>query len=139
MRRFIRHPSDIPIEVLHDNQARAVPSLRDVSHGGLCFQIPESVPVGDLITVRIALTRPAFEVEARVIWCLADGPAWQVGVEFVDPNDQFRARMVEQICHIEQYRREQQEQAGRHLTSHEAALEWIEKFAHAFPYTSSPH
>lgn len=138
MRRFIRHPSDIPIEVLRGQHANAAPSLRDVSHGGLCFRIPEAVPVGDLITVRIALTRPAFEVEARVIWCLSDGSAWQVGVEFVDPDDQFRTRMVEQICHIEQYRREQQ-QAGRRLTAHEAALEWIKKFAHAFPYAGSPH
>jgi len=135
MRRFIRHPSDIPIEVRRDNQSRAKPALRDVSHGGLCFRVPEPVAVGDLVTVRIALTRPAFEVEARVIWCLPDGLAWQVGVQFLDPNDQFRARMVEQICHIEQYRREQRERAGRQLTSHEAALEWIAKFAHAFPYT----
>jgi Tfp pilus assembly protein PilZ len=133
MRRFIRHPSDIPIEVARADQTPATHPLRDVSHGGLCFQVAEPVRVGDLVQLRIALTTPAFEVEGRVIWCLPEDRAWQVGVEFLDPDDQFRARMVEQICHIEQYRRDQQAQTGRRLTSHEAALEWIEKFAKMFP------
>ena len=42
--------------------------------------------------------------------------------------------MVEQICHIEHYRRTVHESQGRSLSSHEAAPEWIERYAEAFPF-----
>ena len=133
MRRFIRHPTDIPIEVLKGNGGGVQQPLRDVSHGGLSFRHDEQLPVGAVIRMRIVLTQPAFETEARVIWCLPEGRAWQVGVQFLDPEDQFRARMVEQVCHIEHYRRELRDREGRQLSSHDAALEWIAKFAKEFP------
>jgi hypothetical protein len=37
--------------------------------------------------------------------------------------------MVEQICHIEHYRRAVHESQGRTLSSREAAIEWIEGYA----------
>jgi hypothetical protein len=137
MRSFIRHPTDIPIEILLDKETCEREPLRNVSRGGLCFQYPHAAPVGGNILVRIALTTPPFEACCRVSWCQADGNAWQVGVEFLDQDDLFRARMVEQICHIEQYRRTVRESQGRTLSSHEAALEWIERYAEAFPFSGA--
>lgn len=137
LRRFIRHPTDIPIELIQeDGPGASSPALCDVSHGGLSFRHASPVAVGTLVRLRIALTRPPFETGARIIWCLSDGEAWQIGVEFLDPDARFQARMVEQVCHIEKYRREQRNHGGRQLSSHEAALEWIEKFAQAFPRPS---
>lgn len=143
MRSFIRHPTDIPIEVRFEEQACNRESLRNVSRGGLCFQHPQAISVGTKILVRIALTSPPFEACCRVTWCQAEIGSWQVGVEFLDQEDLFRARMVEQICHIEHYRRAMREEQGRILSGHEAALEWIEKHAGAFPHpdetTKPPH
>jgi hypothetical protein len=133
MRSYIRHPTDIPIEILLDHEICKRESLRNVSRGGLCFQYPEAAPVGSNILVRIALTTPPFEACCRVSWCQADGSRWQVGVEFLDQDDLFRLRMVEQICHIEKYRRTVRDSEGRAMSSHEAALEWIERYADAFP------
>ena len=133
MRSFIRHPTDIPIEIrLGDLSCKREP-LRNVSTGGLCFQYPEAVPIGGIIIVRIALTAPPFEACCRVSWCQADVGVWQVGVEFLDQDDVFRLRMVEQICHIEHYRTTVASQ-GRSLSSHEAAIEWIERYAEAFSF-----
>ena len=56
-----------------------------------------------------------------------------MGVSFVDPDDAFRTRMVEQICHIEHYKKEILEKEGRELTGEEAALEWIKRYAGRFP------
>ena len=134
MRSFIRHPTDIPIEVRSTDQPCSRESLRNVSRGGLCFKYPEAAQVGSTIIVRIALTLPPFEACCQVAWCQADGNAWQVGVEFLDQDDLFRARMVEQICHIELYRRTVRESEGRAMSSHEAAIEWIERYAAAFPF-----
>jgi len=134
MRSFIRHPTGIPIEISLEVQSNKSEQLRNVSRGGLCFIYPEATPVGSQIIVRIALTSPPFEARCQVTWCQADGNAWQVGVEFIDQDDLFRARMVEQICHIEQYRRAVRASEGRAMSSHEAALEWIERYADAFPF-----
>ena len=45
----------------------------------------------------------------------------------------FRARMVEQVCHIEQYKHQVLKKEGRKLSGEEAALEWIQKYAPQFP------
>jgi len=137
MRSFIRHPTDIPIEIRLEDQPHQQEPLRNVSRGGLCFLHPQAAPVGSNIIVRIALTVPPFEAACRVTWCQADGNAWQVGVEFLDKDILFRLRMVEQICHIEHYRRTVQESQGRDLSSQEAAIEWIERYAEAFPFSET--
>jgi hypothetical protein len=41
---------------------------------------------------------------------------------------------VEQICHIEHYRTTVRANQGRALSSHEAAIEWIEQYAEAFSF-----
>ena len=41
--------------------------------------------------------------------------------------------MIEQICHIEHYRKEVERLEGRALSAHEAAGEWISKYAGDFP------
>lgn len=135
MRSFIRHPTAVPIEIRLEDQTHKQESMRDVSRGGLCFCYPEAAAVGSTVVVRIMLTTPPFEACCRVSWCQADGSAWHVDVEFLDQDDLFRVRMVEQICHIEQYRRMVRASQGRSLSSHEAALEWIERYAEAFPFS----
>jgi len=137
MRSFIRHPTDIPIEIRLEDRSCQHEPLRNVSRGGLCFLHPQAAPVGSQVVVRIALTSPPFEAACRVTWCQADGNAWQVGVEFLDQDILFRLRMVEQICHIEHYRRTVSESQGRALSSQEAALEWIERYAEAFPFSGT--
>jgi len=131
---FIRHPTDIPIGVRFENQSCGQDPLHNVSRGGLCFLHPEAAPVGSNIVVRIALTSPPFVASCRVTWCQADGSAWQAGVEFLDKDMLFRLRMVEQICHIGHYRRTMRGGQGRTLSSQEAVIEWIERYAEAFPF-----
>jgi hypothetical protein len=41
--------------------------------------------------------------------------------------------MVEQLCHIEHYRKEVRDTEGRILDGEAAAREWISKFAAKFP------
>src|SRR4030066_635227 len=68
MRSFIRHPTDIPIEMRLEGQTCKHELLRNVSRGGLCFLYPEAAPVGSTIIVRIALTSPPFEARCQVTW-----------------------------------------------------------------------
>ncbi len=138
MRQFIRHPTEIPIQIRRDRRrAAAAPALLNISFGGLAFQSQTDLELGSIVLLRIPFVRPQFSTRARVVWCSAADGAFEVGVEFLDVEDAYRGRMVEQICHIEQYRREVRKSEGRRLTSEEAAAEWIAKYASAFPDTAA--
>lgn len=132
-RRYFRHPTDIPIEILRDAGEVRDEALRNVSGGGLSFRYREPLPVGEIVRVRIAVTAQAFEAPCRVVWCQAERSSWQVGVEFLQQDDLFQARMIEQVCHIVQYREEVRIKQGRELSGHEAAVEWIARYARIFP------
>lgn len=134
MRSFIRHPSDIPIECKMDKGLAAWGQrLRNVSFGGVAFASKRPMTLGAEIIIRIPGVEPAFEVKGQVAWCRREQGEYTVGVQFLDQDDSFRARMVEQVCHIEHYKTQVQEEEGRSLTGEEAAQEWIVKFAKDFP------
>ena len=135
MRQFIRHPLDIPIEVRynpeHDFEFQ---TTQNVSYGGLSFCSNKPIELGEFISLRISCLQPVFEVgEAQVVWCHKSGERYVIGVEFHDPDDAFRVRIVEQICQIEHYKKEVELNEGRKLTTEEAAKEWISRYASSFP------
>jgi hypothetical protein len=133
-RAFIRHPSDIPIEIGAQSAAEAARRrLNNVSLGGLACEYAVPLELGALVKIRIPVTRPAFETKGKVVWCHRRQGHFDVGVQFTEGDDAYKARMVEQICHIEHYRNEVRDREGRTLDGETAALEWIRKFAAKFP------
>lgn len=83
--------------------------------------------------LRIPYVDPEFETDAKVVWCKENETGAEMGVEFINPDDAYKARMVEQVCHIEDYRQKVLSMEGRELTPEEAAAEWISNFAANFP------
>ncbi len=137
-RGFIRHPASIPIEIMAAcDAAPATRRLRDVGHGGLSFKASRGLEPGEMIEVRIAVSNPPTELAAQVVWCQPTHDGYDVGVQFLGGDDAFRARMVEQVCHIRHYRRQVWLDERRLLSNREAALEWISKHAAAFPGSSA--
>jgi hypothetical protein len=133
-RRFIRHTADVPLEVRAVDEAggethRGV----NVSFGGLAFESEDPLAYGTTLEVRIDQVKPPFEAHARVVHCEPEGDHFCIGVQFLDAGDAFRARMVEQVCSIDRYRREVREHEGRELSTQEAAEEWIRRHASRFP------
>jgi hypothetical protein len=135
MRQFIRHPIDVPVEIgLGDAAPPSGYHTHDVSLGGLALRAGCSVTPGRTVQVRIGCVDPPFEASARVAWCRPHPlSGYELGVTFLDAQDAFRARMVEQLCHIEDYRRSVLRTEGRELDIEDAAQEWIEKYAAQFP------
>ena len=134
MRRYIRHPSDVPIEYyLSDGASDHGVRLKNVSRGGICFRTAQEVPSGAVIRIRIPLAQPPFEFSGIVAWSEKIDGEYEVGVEFTDEPTRFSIRMVEQVCYIEHYKREVQEKEGRNLTGDQAAAEWISRHAGEFP------
>lgn len=135
-RQFIRHPSDVPIEYCFtDEPLCRCDSLSDVSIGGLSFHSTSYIPPEQWLHLHIPINEEHFEIDAQVRWCqlAEDQESYDVGVLFANRDEAFSARMVEQICHIEQYKKAVLATEGRNLTGDQAAAEWIEKFANSFP------
>ncbi len=133
MRQFIRHPSAIPIDVQVNEQPSDRSPLRNVSQGGLSFFSKTALGRNSRITLTIPVPAQPFSCEARVVWCRQNDDGFEIGVKFDDESTEYAIRMVEQICHIEQYRRDILAEEGRHLSSQQAAEEWIRYNAAEFP------
>lgn len=134
-RRFIRHPVSMPIEATRAPPHGPVAAMNaySIGMGGLAFRCSQRLEPGTLVRIRIPHIRPEFETDARVVWCRDSEGGAELGVEFLNADDAFRARMVEQACYIERYRQDVRDTQGRTLTPEEAAAEWINRFAAAFP------
>jgi hypothetical protein len=129
-RKYLRHAVSIPIDVSLDEAAPFTQEhLKDVSLGGLCFKSKNFLDTGRLINIRINITKPVFEARGKVVWCSRGDDLFEIGVEFVKSQDAFRARMIEQIFYIMEYKKKVFEEEGRQLSNSEAALEWIKRFA----------
>ncbi|HSD42920.1 MAG TPA: PilZ domain-containing protein [Burkholderiales bacterium] len=83
-----------------DQRGAKPPRLVNVGMGGLAFRSDSPFRPAHVVKVRIACVRPAFETTARVAWCRSCTGGYELGLAFLDPDEAFRARMVEQVCHI---------------------------------------
>lgn len=134
MRSYIRHPTDVPIELSPTERMPIDHSrIQNVSVGGLSLKSGIKLELKSLIKIRIPLVEPPFETVGQVVWCRKQRSDYEIGVQFIDEQDAYAARMVEQICHIEHYRIRVRDYEGRSLTAEEAAREWIDKYARDFP------
>ena len=137
VRVYVRHPSAFPVELRQGGGGASGSGvlrerLRDLSTGGLCCRSSTPFEEGERVRVRIPVGDPGFEGEGRVAWCRPQDDGYRVGIEFVGEGEAFRARMVEQVCHIELYHRQLRAE-GRELSEEDAALEWVSKYAARFP------
>ncbi|MFQ5518994.1 MAG: PilZ domain-containing protein [Mariprofundus sp.] len=128
-RQFIRHPVNVPIQISpqSDDELQHI-SMSDVGEGGIAFLTNVAFENG--VVLRIAVP-PQFEASCIVCWRRLVGDQFEVGVKFLDEESRFRVRMVEQVCHIEDYRK-QAAKEGRALSAQESAQEWISKYAADF-------
>ncbi len=134
MRRFIRHPSSIPVRIRKiEATSEAGSTLVNVSYGGLALHFPEYIEIGTEIELLIDVFEPKFSIKGTVVWSQEQVDGYDLGIRFSGDTDMFRMRMVEQVCHIEHYRQEVESRQGRKLSSEQAAAEWIDRYAKDFP------
>jgi len=138
IRKYIRHPSDVPIQVAldlveDDSDETADETLTNVSLGGLSFISNQAFDIDQKVQVSIPLLKQETNLLGTVVWCEKSAESYEVGIKFEGSEDLFRLRMIEQICHIEHYRKEIKLAEGRELSTAQAATEWISLYASDFP------
>ena len=133
MRQYNRHPVDIPLECsVSEKPMQGNPYMRDLSKSGLSFISRACATPGSNLNIKIPLNGAEFEIEAVVMWCHDMEDHFEMGVKFLDENTEYSMRMVERLCHIEEYRKQVKMLEGRDLSSAEAGKEWVERFADDF-------
>jgi Tfp pilus assembly protein PilZ len=136
-RQYIRHPAHIPIQIIgSDSLASSFRHVvtHNISHGGLACESEKSFLPGDFVEIIIPVTSPPFSSIGHVIWCESLPNAhYLIGIGFDDFDEAYSVRMIEQVCHIEEYRKEMSQRSGQEMPAEQAASEWIAKFAKDFP------
>jgi hypothetical protein len=101
----------------------------------LLLRFKRSVAPGTPLSVAIDAGGERHRFLTEVVMTRPTDSRFEVGLCVGDEDEAFRLRMVEQLLHIEAYRRRVQEREGRMLSSECAAREWIERYAGSFPST----
>jgi len=131
---FIKHPDDQPISLkcLKQPANNFNPQRYRIS-GGVRISVKESVEPGTVIEIETRIQDRMVSFQGRVIWIKeSSNQTKQLGLVFDNVEEAYRARMIEQLCHIEHYLRRQNAE-GRTLNARHAANEWINQFSPQFP------
>lgn len=138
LRKFIRHPSDVPIqvtlvEVPNEKKTKSSDKLNNVGLGGLAYLSQQALPKGQHVKVFFPLLDKVHSLSGKVVWIKPLLQGFDTGIQFENTDELYSFRMIEQVCHIEHYRKEIEQREGRILSSEEAASEWIKRYAGKFP------
>ena len=134
IRRLIRHVTGIPVEITLDYNDRyraEEDEITNVSLGGMCFIAEDQLDISDEIQVKFPALQNDKSLNGKVVWCNKSKRGYEIGLEFEDPAEVERLKIVDQICQIETFRKET-EQQGRKISSEQAASEWISQYAGDF-------
>jgi hypothetical protein len=137
-RKFIRHPTELPLSYhrVECTQVESTPRFEN-DLVGLSFESNEPVEPGAILDVTVRAYNEDHTFQGQVVRILYLGNRYEIGLCFNSESSAFRVRMIEQICHIETYRRRLCEIEGCSIATERAAKEWIEMYSAQFPKLST--
>ncbi|GAB3483250.1 energy transducer TonB [Marinomonas epiphytica] len=134
---FVEHPNELPLNVTAIEDQPFPPISKDrLGFVGITYLTHDAFDSGRSVQITLEEIDPNFCVRGRVAWCQQQDSGYLIAIEFPSEEDCYSVRMVEQLSHIESYRRNAKNE-GRRLNYNEAASEWIQKFAASFPAFSA--
>lgn len=139
IRRYVRQVTGIPMVVTLDhskNLSADGDTISNISLGGLALVAEDPIDINESIKVRCPILNNDAQLSGKVIWCEKSQNGYEIGLEFDDPAQIERMRIIDQIIDIEKYRNQVARQEGRHLSSEQAAREWISQYTGDFAATS---
>jgi len=132
---FIHHPPGFPLEF----KRIWFSGLRrdeDLRHGelGLIFDSEKYVKPGWTLEITIPVRNEITRFQGKVVLIRHGGEGYEIGLWLRRGADASRARIVEQICHIEAYTQERKYRDGPYCLNRERiAREWIMENAGSVP------
>lgn len=131
---LIHHPEQVPVEIQALGYSEAFPDPADGGYlGELAVHCASRFRVGAIVELHVPQLDAGTGLHGHVIWLHKVGHGYLIGISFQGESEAFRMRMIEQLCHIEAYRKDVVAKQGRILTREEAAAEWIARYSEDFP------
>jgi len=132
---FIHHPRGFPLEYKRVwFEGKTNPPSQAQSDMGLIFQSDNYLKPGTIVEITIPLRNALEKFRGKVVMVRNKGDYFEIGLWLKHREDASRARIVEQICHIEAYLKEKKFRDGPYVLNQErAAAEWISKNASSVP------
>lgn len=138
IRRRVRLVTGIPVEVTldySDNLGADDDTITNISLGGLALLAEDPVDINESLKVRCPILSNDSQLSGKVIWCEKSQHGYEIGLEFDDPAEIERMRIIDQIIDIEEFRNRVAKQEGRNLGSEQAAREWVSQYTGKFTAT----
>ena len=132
---FIHHPASFPIEFKRrwftDSYST---SENEPGNIGVIFESEKYIKPGTILEITIPLRNEMEKFLGKVVLVKNFGDRFEIGLWFCCRADASRARIVEQICHIETYIQEKKYRDGPYALNREKmAAEWIMNNAGSVP------
>ena len=125
---FIHHPTGFPVAIkrLWFNDSQSSPAECASGNIGVIFESEKYIRPGTTLEVTIPLRSKQEKFRGKVVLVRNSGTHFEIGLWFSCQEDACRARIVEQICHIESYIQEKKYRDGPYVLNRDrAAQEWI--------------
>ena len=140
-RHFIRHPLSLPLAYRvikpglskgRDDNMRS--ETINVSIGGLLFPAKHPVEPNSMIAIKMPFEDKIFNIKAKVLRCVNNSETkfYDIAVSFYRLNEAFKAKMIEQIYLIAEYRDLLTLQSGKEVSLEEASRKWIKRYSERF-------
>ena len=133
---FIQHPGGFPIDFRRlwfagkDDTGKSA----ERSHIGLIFESEKYFKPGVTMEITIPLADESTRFRGKVVLVRHSDSAYEIGIWLHRRADASRARIVEQLCHIEAYLKQKKFRHGPYsLNREKLAGEWISKYASSVP------
>lgn len=110
---FIRHPQEFPLEFRRTRGWGWSAREQQTPNGdlGLSFMSPKRIRTGTTMELSIPLRGDVQKFQGTVVMVREIASGYEIGLWLASPDDASRARLVEQICHLECSLREKSGQA----------------------------
>ncbi|MDD5562018.1 MAG: PilZ domain-containing protein [Candidatus Omnitrophica bacterium] len=139
-RHFIRHPLSLPLvyRVVKQAKDQSRQDLRsetiNVSIGGLLFPAVHPVEPNAMIEIKMPFENKVFNFKAKVVRCVhnSETKLYDIAVSFFRLREAFKAKMIEQIYLISEYRDLLSLQLGKEVSLEEASRKWIKRYSDRF-------
>lgn len=131
-RAFIRHPSNVPIEITYAQQVTSrCGQLRNFSFKGVCVTSSSAIPLGERVQIQLPKVddTPSKKLVGIVMWCEQLGEIYEVGIKFIEENEQVLIAVLKKINRIEEFKAAIKRSEGRELTGEETVAEYTAFFA----------
>ena len=133
---FIYHPTGFPIEFkrLWFDRLWGADEDYDRANIGLMFESEKYFKPGTRLEINIPLRNETARFRGQVVLVRHRGEIFEIGLWLQHQADASRARIVEQICHIETYLRERKYRDGPYSINRDRITEeWIMEHAGNVP------